>query len=701
MKRLFLITAALVASLFTLQAQTWVRFGTDNTSSGLPSDEVYDLEFDGQGTLWAATNKGVALLKGGVWTMLQGMQALEGKAVNQLFLDKNKNMWLAANEEGLAMRSPQGEWTFYTTESGDLEGGFTQDILEDEKGGYWVADGATLTYIKGAERTHYHPASNPFTTFTTLAIGKDGKVWAGCESGVYYFEGTEWKLLEESNTFGSIQDITTREGDVWIASQNGLQHFDGTRWSTQTTENGLPDNFLTTVMFDAKGRLWVGTDGFGVCHQEGGKWLLIGENEGLHAKDIFDITFSSEGKAYLATHKTGVAYQTESNTWALYSGDGLVGNVCKDIVLSNGGSFWVATTSGISHYDATGKKWKSFTQANGGLIGLNARRLSLDAKGQLWAAFYDGGVSVYNPTMEMWTNHGVGEGKLPVGTVTDVWVDAEGVAWVTTFSGGLAKYANNKWETIKQEQGLPTNSLLGITPGADGSLWLSSVAGAIQYKGEKFTALTKSEHKLPDDNVRNILFASDGSMYICTNTGLQVRNLTTNEYTNYGASNGFISGYVNHVAFDAKGNRWISCWTEGFYLMTKEGVFYKIGATEGFTPTDVYMARFNEKGELYVCTNDGIFILKNPDTLVQKLTSTEATLPSHSLIVAPNPASSYTELQGANAHVEVRLTTLDGVLLRKMQCDAQGSLRIGLEGVTPGTYVLVVGSKAYRLLVSE
>ena len=152
-------------------------------------------------------------------------------------------------------------------------------------------------------------------------------MWAGCESGVYYFEGTEWKLLEESNTFGSIQDITTREGEVWIASQNGLQHFDGTRWSTQTTEKGLPDNFLTTVMFDAKGRLWVGTDGFGVCHQEGGKWLLIGENEGLHAKDIFDITFSSEGKAYLATHKTGVAYQTENNTWALYSGDGLVGNV--------------------------------------------------------------------------------------------------------------------------------------------------------------------------------------------------------------------------------------------------------------------------------------------------------------------------------------------------------------------------------------
>ena len=113
------------------------------------------------------------------------------------------------------------------------------------------------------------------------------------------------------------------------------------------------------------------------------------------------------------------------------------------------------------------------------------------------------------------------------------------------------------------------------------------------------------------------------------------------------------------------------------------------------------MARFNEKGELYVCTNDGIFILKDPDSLVQKLTSTEPALPSHSLVVAPNPASSYTELQGANASAEVRLTTLDGVLLRKMQCDAQGSLRIRLEGITPGTYFLVVGSKAYRLLVSE
>ena len=190
-------------------------------------------------------------------------------------------------------------------------------------------------------------------------------------------------------------------------------------------------------------------------------------------------------------------------------------------------------------------------------------------------------------------------------------------------------------------------------------------------------------------------------MYICTNSGLQVRNLTTNKYTNYGASNGFISSYVNHVAFDAKGNRWISCWTEGFYLMTKEGTFYKIEESEGFTPSDVYTARFNEQGELYVCTNDGIFILKDPETLVQKLTATEPTLPAHSLVVAPNPATKHTEVQGANAHAEVRLTTLDGVLLRKMQCDAQGSLHIALEGIAPGTYILVVDAKAYRLLVSE
>ena len=58
-------------------------------------------------------------------------------------------------------------------------------------------------------------------------------------------------------------------------------------------------------------------------------------------------------------------------------------------------------------------------------------------------------------------------------------------------------------------------------------------------------------------------------------------------------------------------------------------------------------------------------------------------------------------MQGANAHAEVRLTTLDGVLLRKMQCDAQGSLHIALEGIAPGTYILVVDAKAYRLLVSE
>lgn len=699
MKRIFSLAFALLASCFVANAQHWVRFGTDNTSSGLPSDEVYDLEFDAQGVLWAATNKGVATLQNGKWTMLSGMGALEGKPVNQLFLDKNKNMWLAANEEGLAMHSPKGEWTFYSTTSGDLEGGLVQDIVEDQNGGYWVADGAVLTYIKGKEHTHHRPSSNPFSTFTTLAIEPNGKVWAGFESGVYYLEGNEWKLLEISNTFGSVQDIATREGKVWIASQNGLQYFDGSTWTTQTTENGLSDNYLTTVMFDAKGTLWLGTDGMGVCYQDKDKWVLIGEKEGLFAKDIFDITFSPEGKAYLATHKTGIAYQTADNKWALYSGDGLVGNVCKDILLTEKGGFWVATTSGVSHYDATANKWKSFTQANGGLVGLNARRLFLDAKGQIWTAFYDGGVSVYNPTTEMWTNHKAGKDKLPVATVTDVWVDAQGVAWVSTFAGGLAKYANNKWEIIKAEQGLPSNSLLGITPAADGSLWLSSVAGAIQYKEGKFTSLTKSTHQLPDDNVRNVLFSPDGVMHICTNAGLQVRNMATNEFVNYDASNGFISSYVNHIAFDAKGNRWISCWTEGLYLMTEDGISHKIGAAEGFTPTDVYTARFDAQGQLYVCSNDGVFILKDPEALVAKLTAAEPTLNTSSLVVAPNPASNYTEVQGANAQAEVRLITLDGVLLQETQCDAQGSLLLDLEGIAPGAYILVVGTKAHRLLV--
>ncbi len=701
MKRFFAFTVALVASLFVVQAQNWVRFGTDNTSSGLPSDEVFDLEFDEHGTLWAATNKGVATLKNGKWSMVEGMANFAGLPINQIFIDKEKNLWFAANEAGIAKRTPQGEWTFYTTETGELEGGFAQDIAQDSKGGYWIADGAVLTYMKGREYTHYHPSPNPMTTFTTLAIDKSGKVWAGCESAVYYFEETEWKLLDLSNTFGSIQDIAVKDNEVWIASQNGLQHFNGTNWNTLTTENGLPDNYLTVVTFDAQGKLWVGTDGMGVCYQKDNKWVTIGETEGLFAKDVFDINFSADGKTYLATHKTGIAYQTADNQWAIYSSDGLVGNVCKDIRLENNGSFWVATSSGVSHYDATSHKWQSFTQAHGNLIGLNTRRITLDSKGNVWAAFYDGGVSCYSPTTEMWTNYGAGEGKLPVAQATDVLPMENGTVWVTTFAGGLAKFKDNKWETIGTEEGLPSKSLFGITSLADGSLWLSSVGGAILYKDNKFSVLTKANDQLPDDNVRNIIFAPDGSMYICTNGGLQIRNLEKNKYTNYNTDSGFISSYVNHVAFDKKGNRWLSCWTEGLYLMTVEGRFYKITAQHGFTPSDVYTTRFDEKGQLYICSNDGVFILKDPEALVSKITTTEHPMNIDSLFIAPNPARNYTDITGAKAGDEVRLLTLDGITLRRMRCSGEGAIRLDLEGISTGTYLLIVGDATHRLLVTE
>src|SRR5206468_4332461 len=80
--------------------------------------------------------------------------------------------------------------------------------------------------------------------------------------------------------------------------------FENGVWSTYNTNNGLPDNWvwslLETISPDGARSLWVGTNG-GLARLENGKWTVYDMRSGLPNNQVISLqeTTTPEGKRVL------------------------------------------------------------------------------------------------------------------------------------------------------------------------------------------------------------------------------------------------------------------------------------------------------------------------------------------------------------------------------------------------------------------
>ncbi|HUP13342.1 MAG TPA: two-component regulator propeller domain-containing protein, partial [Niastella sp.] len=57
-----------------------------------------------------------------------------------------------------------------------------------------------------------------------------------------------------------------KNGFLWFGTETGVSRFDGTHFRTFTKEDGLPDNDITQLFADSKGRVWMSPFRKSVCY---------------------------------------------------------------------------------------------------------------------------------------------------------------------------------------------------------------------------------------------------------------------------------------------------------------------------------------------------------------------------------------------------------------------------------------------------
>lgn len=219
---------------------------------------------------------------------------------------------------------------------------------------------------------------------------------------------------------GSVRHITSDEGlpnnivssivqdsigFMWFGTRGGLVRYDGNNFKKfsydPNNQNTLSNDIITTIHIDRYGNLWIGT-------LEGGLNKFNPQTETfthfVYEKDkknsisqnwINTLCEDSEGNIWIGTSQAGLnrlnPLSGEIVVWKNEPGNekSLSNNMIHDIVEDQNGNIWISTSKGLNRYDFDNDNFIHYTHTSeneNSLLANVIRTLFVDHKNNLWIA---------------------------------------------------------------------------------------------------------------------------------------------------------------------------------------------------------------------------------------------------------------------------------------------------------------------------
>ncbi len=268
---------------FNPAKKTFSRVGI---RQGLPSNDVNCVLEDREGTLWAASEKGLTHILGDRFSFMTRRDGLPAQNVYAILVDKQETLW-AGTDSGLTRftRTPAGDYLpkQYLTNAPNPKKGsrYVAALAEDARGYIWIATSGYWMYRlnpRTDEIKHYGSAlqeNENLKAVVSVSVDTKGDIWF--------------------STFG---------GGVLRASYSGAG--DAVSFKNFTKRDGLAGDYVYQVHTDKKGRVWVGTDGTGVSLFQNGSFTTYAVKEGLTTPTAISILEDPAGGIWVLTAGEGV-----------------------------------------------------------------------------------------------------------------------------------------------------------------------------------------------------------------------------------------------------------------------------------------------------------------------------------------------------------------------------------------------------------
>lgn len=226
----------------------------------------------------------------------------------------------------------------------------------------------------------------------SLCADQQGNIWIGTEDyGVFRYnpdapEGQQYTQFTTKDGLGDDNGYALacdHQGRIWMGHLNhGVSVCNGQRWLNYEVVGGLsrPDSLsgplgervFAIAVCPTDGDVWIATNcGLARYHQKQDNWLYYTRAEGLPSDQASSLAFDDRGDVYVGTQCDGIAMadaEDHYQTWrsavcpprllAEPAGEGLPTNLINGLLVRRDGTIYAATSSGLAWSENHGQSWR-------------------------------------------------------------------------------------------------------------------------------------------------------------------------------------------------------------------------------------------------------------------------------------------------------------------------------------------------------
>ncbi len=441
-------------------------FTSFGTADGLPSDFVWDLADGGDGSIYIATDGGLARFANGRITAIDRTH----EQLRTLALAHDGTLWIGT-------------------------------------------DGHGVLRMQGGRVEEYEPPRLPSKIVLAIRETRDGNVWLGTAAGLLRLRGMESQLFTRANGLphDNVRSLfEDSRGVLWVGTgDGGVARYTNGAFTTLSMEHGMASNDIRSLFEDREGNLWIGSGAGGIARLRDGTFTMFGVREGIGGDNVRTVMQDRAGAMWVGGRgltRLGPAQPTFTRA------SGLASDIVYSLHEARDGTIWVGTDSGVSRSRGDRFEVVPIDSASHGEV----RAFEDDASGTLWIGT-EGGLVRREPegALRLFTT----KDGLPGNGILTLHRARDGVLWIGTRQG-LARMAQG--ETIEPftPAGLARAPIIAITEEPDGTLWFASGAvGLFRLKNGRVDHFT-SRQGLYDDTLMETLEDSAGNFWVGTNRGI-------------------------------------------------------------------------------------------------------------------------------------------------------------------------------------
>lgn len=624
-KSILLILIAFVSvAHYQMSAQT-LNLSQFGIEEGLPQSSVYSMLQDKQGNIWVGTMNGISKYNGLNFENYSKKDGLSENRVTSSSLDNAGNIWFGHWSGGITKYdATTKKFTEVLPEKYKLSKTITC-IIADKAGALWFGTEGQglLKYANGDFNLFTTNNGLPSDAITSLMINKGGDLWIGTTKGIVTYNNkfTSFDIALPSQAITAL--FLDNKGDVWIGTADaGLLRINATdkQLKQYTTNQGLASNNIITLYQAESGSIFIGTYDGGVCkylpqlelnNYKGSVFQTISTQHGLSNNRVLSIIQDREKNIWIGTFFNLNQYFDEQ--FEIYGeNEGLPNSLVWSVIEGANNDYWIGTEGGLFQFipDA----YQVPEQQSENLIITPKNPLNLKSN--------------KNKSAYRFIRHTGKDGQ--VLNTSALYRDMKGNIWFTDFGQGVSRL-NPLTGDIKQystDNGLPVNEVYCINGDKDGNVWIgTNKAGVLKFdiNTEAFVQYTTDEG-LGSNQIYTIYRDSKDRMWLGGLSG----NLTLYDPNNlpktgglfktFSEKNGYASKFTICITEDGQGNIWFGTYDQGAFkydplaLLEKGGQLFKNYTTKnGLSSNTPFLLISDSKSNLWIGSGLGIdkFDLRN------------------------------------------------------------------------------------------